>query len=72
MSNITTKSVISSNISAIGYDEVTKTLKVVFKGGKAYLYDNVPVTVWNEFNKTPSIGLFFYSSIKNSYPFVKE
>jgi len=60
----------SSNIKAIGYDEESKTLEVVFKGGGHYSYENVPVEAHKELMAAKSIGNYLHSNIKK-YKFKK-
>lgn len=71
--------VVSSQISAVGYDAETQVLEVEFKnaGGKpnsVYQYANFPPEKWAEFQKAESVGSYFYRNIKNNpsvYPYRK-
>ena len=63
-------SVVSSQLSYIGYDEVTSTLYVTFKNGTTYKYENVTEQVFNELKESSSIGKYF-NSIKNNYTYSK-
>ncbi len=65
------KEVKSSNISHIGYDENTQTLKVRFHRGGEYHYSNVPKEEHEAFLNSKSIGSHFSKSIKNVYLFTK-
>lgn len=64
-------SVASSNIEKIGYDEKTKTLRVVFKGGAIYDYTGVPLSVFQGFKMSLSIGTFLRNNIAKVYPYKK-
>lgn len=69
----------SSNISAIGYDEVkislssniVNILRIYFKNGLIYDYYNVPNEVYEEFLKSESKGTFFHKNINKKYTFLK-
>lgn len=39
-------SVVSSDLSAIGYDEYNQQLEIVFNSGGTYLYSGVPSSVY--------------------------
>jgi hypothetical protein len=38
--------VVSSNVESVGYDPATKKLRVVFRGGSAYIYFDVPEEIY--------------------------
>ena len=61
------KSVESSNLTDIGYDEASKTLYVKFKGGGHYSYDNVSKETYNSLMKAGSHGQHFHKHIKPHY-----
>ncbi len=62
----------SSNLSKVGYDELTKTLKILFKDGQEYWYSEVPVQVHTEMMKSESIGKFFVKFVKGgNFPYKK-
>lgn len=58
----------SSNIKEIGYDSTLETLRVMFKTGKSYDYQEVPDSVWQAFKSAPSKGKFFHANIRSAYP----
>ena len=64
--------VTSSQVKAIGYDPLTKTLACVFTqgAGHIYHYPNVEPKVHADFMAAESIGKFFGQNIKN-LPFDK-
>lgn len=65
------RSVASSNISAVGYDVNTETLRVQFANGSTYEYKNVPSVVFDEFLSAGSLGSFLNRNIRYSYPYEK-
>ncbi|MDO4036095.1 KTSC domain-containing protein [Clavibacter michiganensis] len=58
--------VTSSNLSAIGYDSVTKTLEIAFKKGGVYQYVDVPKSVYDGLMSASSHGRFFDVNIKKA------
>lgn len=63
-----TETVSSSMIAAIGYDEATETLEVVFTSGAVYRYRGVHEDVFWDFRAAPSKGRFFNDRIRDAYP----
>ena len=66
--------VVSSNITAVGHDPLTSTLRIQFNSGVSYDYQNVPSTLHNNLITADSIGSFFSKQIKSNptaYPFTK-
>ena len=62
--------VVSSQISAVGYNEPRKQLAVRFANGSFYTYDGVDFSVYGEMMAAPSVGSFFHSRIKQGgYPY---
>ncbi len=59
--------VASTNIEAIGYDEATLILRVVFRNGSVYEYLGVPLKVFGEFKAAPSKGRFVNSALRRRY-----
>jgi hypothetical protein len=61
----------SSNIEAVGFgpDEGKDhgVLRVQFKSGKQYEYDNVPESVYQDFLTAFSPGRFFNETIRKTY-----
>lgn len=54
----------SSNIAAVGYNEVQQAMRVQFTSGDTYHYDNVPKDVFEAFHASKSKGRFFASEIR--------
>lgn len=70
--HIPMKEVESNKIKAVGYDEASKTLAVVFKriAGAIYHYPNVEPQMYADFIGAESLGSFFCTHIQ-SLPFKK-
>lgn len=54
-------------ISAVGYDEPNEVLRLNFKSGKVYDYQNVPPRTYQLLMRSPSKGEYFNESIKDKY-----
>lgn len=57
----------STAISAIGYDEATKRMKVRFTSGNTYDFCRVPPGVHKEFMRAASKGTFYNNHIRDRY-----
>ena len=63
------KSVTSSNVAAVAYDDATSTLGVRFLNGTEYQYSGVPRDVYEGLLGASSVGTYFNQQIKNpGYP----
>ncbi|WP_043982266.1 KTSC domain-containing protein [Priestia megaterium] len=60
------RSVSSSNLVAVGYDDSTNTLFIEFKNG-TYKYFNVPQNVYRNLLNASSKGQYHAAFIKNNY-----
>ncbi|WP_209561072.1 KTSC domain-containing protein [Frigoribacterium sp. PvP032] len=58
--------VVSSHLSAVGYDPTTQTLEVAFKKGGVYQYLSVPSSVHASLMTAPSVGRYFDVYIKRA------
>ena len=65
------KSVDSTNISSVGYDEVSNTLEVEFHSGAVYQYFDVPLIVYKGIIVAGSKGQYFAQHIKGYFRYVK-
>lgn len=65
------KSVKSSNIDSIGYNESKKQLFVKFRNDTIYVYKDVPIEVWENFQNAESKGKFVYYELRNMYDYEK-
>lgn len=66
--------VVSSQISQLGHDAVSSTMRVVFTNGSTYEYANVSRELFEELLAAPSVGSHFSKVIKKNhgtYPFTK-
>ena len=61
----------SSMINKYVYNFATKTLKVEFKSGSLYEYNNVESDLYDELCKSESTGKFFNEKIKNNFEHVQ-
>ena len=62
------KSVFSSRVSEVSYDEETKELTIRWsKGGKVSIYSDVPEGLAEELSKAPSVGSMLNSDIITFY-----
>jgi hypothetical protein len=59
----------STAIRFISYDEDTERLSVTFVTGRRYLYEGVPVDVYEDFLRAPSRGGFFNAEIRDRYDY---
>lgn len=65
----------SDNIEAVGFDNETGGLEIVFKSspGDVYRYDRVPVEHFARLVSAESIGKAFHEMFKKTkYPFTKS
>jgi hypothetical protein len=61
------KSVYSSHVDAVGYDEETGDLIVRWQSGKTSAYADVPEEVAKRVMSAPSVGEALHEEIKGSY-----
>ena len=57
----------SSVIMAVGYEQISGTLRVIFNSGSEYRYTGVPIQVYQKLCNAKSIGQEFNCSIRNKY-----
>jgi hypothetical protein len=62
------KAVDSSMLLAVGYDEETREMRVMFKTGDTYRYLNVPKSVYNELLKAESKGAYLKTHVIDVFP----
>lgn len=62
------RTVDSSNVHELEYDDVSHDLVVTFKGGAKYSYAGVPLEAYEGLISAPSIGKRLAQYIKNDYP----
>ncbi|MCA7000041.1 KTSC domain-containing protein [Dickeya solani] len=61
------QSVVSSNISSVGYDSDDLVLEIEFNNGAIYQYFDVPENVFQELINAGSVGGYLASHIKGHY-----
>ncbi|WP_156185505.1 KTSC domain-containing protein, partial [Crocosphaera watsonii] len=52
--------------------EEKETLRVEFTNGSVYQYHDVPKTIYEELEKSPSKGQYFNGEIKDKFGFDRE
>ena len=57
----------SSVLLAIGYEQISQTLRVIFNSGTEYRYTGVPNQVYRNLCNAESIGREFNRTIRNRY-----
>ena len=57
----------SSVFNEIAYDEKNYYLRIKMKTGMEYIYDNVPLSVWEGFKNAPSKGSYYATNIRGKY-----
>ncbi len=60
----------SSALDAAGYDAERRELHVAYKGGRAYVYLDVPPETYEAFLRAPSKGTFVNAEVKPRHRFV--
>jgi hypothetical protein len=61
------KSVFSSHVAEIGYDDDEETLVVEYQNGSKVAYQGVPASVADQVVNAPSIGSALHRLIKDRY-----
>jgi hypothetical protein len=57
----------SSVLLAVGYEQISETLRVVFLSGSEYRYTKVPIQVYQNLCNAESMVREFNSTIRNQY-----
>lgn len=61
----------SSNLISVGYDPVSSTLEIEFKGSSLYQYFDVPSNEYEGLMAASSHGEYFHANIRDSYRYEK-
>ena len=61
----------SSHIQHYNYDPDIATLAITFTNGAKYVWNRVPISVYNDFHSSGSKGAFLHSKIRGNYPETK-
>jgi len=65
--------VVSSDVSKVGYDKESNTLAIAFKNGSTYNYEGVPLAIYRGIFKAESVGKYLHQwIIGKSYKTVKQ
>jgi hypothetical protein len=59
----------SSNLDSVGYDSMTRTLRIEFKSGAVYEYSAVPESEYQGLMGASSKGSYFHQNIKDRYSY---
>ena len=59
--------VVSSDLSAVGYDPDTQQLEIVFNNGGRYLYSGISPEIFQGLLNAGSKGRFFHAFIKHHH-----
>jgi hypothetical protein len=59
----------SSNLSAVGYNTDTRTLRIEFNSGGLYDYSGVPSHIHQGLMSASSHGQYFHQHIRDNYPY---
>lgn len=62
----------SSNLLSAIYDTTSKILKVTFKNGYKYTYEDVPWEIFTKFRIAQSQGKYFSEHIAKKYKYTKD
>jgi hypothetical protein len=62
------KAVDSSMLVAVGYDDETKEMRVIYNTGDTYRYLNVPKSIYKELLKAESKGAFMKTHVIDVFP----
>lgn len=65
--NLIINEYVSSNIMASTYDRESKNLNVTFKGGRKYVYENVPMHIFTKMRLAESQGKYFNREISRKF-----
>jgi hypothetical protein len=68
-SAIVLDNVSSTAIDKIGYDEQRAELRITFKSGRTYVYDDVPIDAYEELLSAESQGAYFNHNIRDAYEY---
>ncbi len=61
----------SSVILKYYYDVAERVLRITFVSGSVYIYKDVPESIFDQFKKVKSKGIFFNNYIKEKFAFEK-
>jgi hypothetical protein len=59
----------STVIDSISYDPERRELAITFKSGRTYVYDDVPIDIYEELLAADSQGAYFNHNIRDAYEY---
>ena len=65
------KTVWSSSVRSVGYDEAAQILEIEFVSGGVYRYYGVPRDVYQELLEASSKGAYFLARIRDEYQYAR-
>lgn len=66
------RSIPSTNLAEVGFDEQSETMEVVFDhAGERYRFFNITPTTFEAMMNANTPGKYFYHHIRLSYPYVQ-
>ena len=65
------RTVYSSMVQEIGYDDETQEIRITYNNGQTYVYAGVDEGTALEGSKAPSVGQWVNTEIKGKYEFRK-
>ncbi len=65
------KTVMSSSLRSVGYDESARILEIEFLSGGVYRYYGVPREAYQELLEAPSKGSYFLEHIRDEYQYAR-
>lgn len=69
LAGMTWEEVSSSNLAGVGYRKKGRKLAIAFLDGSIYVYDGVPVEIYDALMAAPSHGTYFYWNIRQEYAY---
>jgi hypothetical protein len=67
--DIVIENVSSTVIDTIGYDPDRRELRIAFKSGRTYIYDEVPIDAYEALLGADSRGAYFNHNIRDAYEY---
>jgi lysyl-tRNA synthetase class 2 len=62
----------SAAVESFDYDSDRQILRVVFNDGSIYKYNDIPESVYRDWQSTASVGQYFNTHIRNKYGYDRE
>lgn len=62
----------SSNVEAIMYHQKSRELIVTYRGGREYVYRDVPPEIWAGIEAAESVGRYLHEFVKGQYEYERK